>query len=349
MWQLKEPRLQHFNTNLNPQIWSSVLRSMLLPMAEHNINTQKLLAECGIEARDLEHPHGQIPLARYIQFMNRASQETRDMLLGIKLSKSTGPELLGALGFLFLASRNLHEGINAICHYQNLFQESTHLSFEKSGQYYFFRYDIYGLGKLNTRVDVEFSIAFMARLIRLYSNNELSLLKATFRHSPVISTNKYKQLLSMPCEFNQDINGLYMKAQDVRFKGRQFDSDLTQILKDYLDNDLASKSTVTLFSEQVKRVIIDIQGHGIPTAQQIAKRLGTSLPTFYRRLKSEDLSYKKLLDEQHFELANSYLKSTQLSVYQISHLLGYSTSSSFIRAFKSWSGGKSPLAYRRST
>tara|TARA_R110002153_G_scaffold124543_6_gene270986 strand:+ start:4881 stop:5906 length:1026 start_codon:yes stop_codon:yes gene_type:complete len=340
--------LQNYKAKLEPQIWSSVLRSLLFPLAEHGVDTQKLLIECGIDIQELEMTRGQIPLSRYINFMNRASQETDDRLLGIKLSKSTGPELLGALGFLFLSSRNLFEGLNAICHYQNLFQESTHMALEKNGQYYFFRYDIYGLGSLDTRIDIEFSIAFTARLIRLYSNNDVKPLKIEFRHAPSDLTKKYQQLLSVPCDFNQDINGIYIRAEDARFKGRRFDAELTRILENYLDADLASKNAVNLFSDQVKRAIIDTQGQDFPTAELIANRLGVSIPTFYRRLKSEEVSFKAIIDEQYFEFARQYLASTQLNVYQIGHLLGFSTSSSFIRAFKKWSGGKSPLNYRKS-
>lgn len=341
--------MQDLKTKLEPQIWSSVLRSLLLPLAEHSVDTIRLLNECGIDPSELELSHGQIPLSRYITFMNKAAEESDDALLGIKLSKSIGPELLGALGFLFLSSRNLFEGLIAICHYQNLFQESTHLSLEKSGQYYFFRYDIYGLGTLDTRIDVEFSIAFMARIIRLYSNNQVTPLRIIFRHAPPVHTSQYHKLLSVPCDFNEDINGLYIKAEDIRFKGRSFDRDLTRILKDYLDTDLASKNTVLLFSDQVKRAIINTQGQEFPTSLLIANRLGVSLPTFYRRLKSEDVSFKAILDEQHFEFARHYLVGTKLNVYQIGHLLGFSTSSAFIRAFKKWSGGKSPLAYRKTT
>jgi AraC-like DNA-binding protein len=322
---------------------------MLLPLAEHHVDTQKLLIECGIDAQDLEHPRGQIPLSRYISFMNRASKETNDRLLGVKLSKSIGPELLGALGFLFISSRNLFEGLNAICHYQNLFQESTHMSLEKSGQCYFFRYDIYGLGSLDTRIDIELSIAYTARLIRLYSNNDVKPLKIEFRHAPSDQAKIYQQLLSVPCDFNQDINGIYIRAEDARYKGRRFDAELTRILQNYLDTDLASKNVVNLFSDQVKRAIIDTQGQEFPTAQLIANRLGVSIPTFYRRLKSEEMSFKAILDEQYFEFARHYLTDTKLNVYQIGHLLGFSTSSAFIRAFKKWSGGKSPLNYRRST
>ena len=339
--------MQNHKAKLEPQIWSSVLRSLLLPLAEQGVDTPKLLVECGIDVQELEHPNGQVPLSRYISFMNRASQETGDRLLGIRLSKFIGPELLGALGFLFLSSRSLFEGLNAICHYQNLFQESTKMSLEKSGEYYFFRYDLYGLGTLDTRIDIELSIAFTARLIRLYSNNDVKPLKIEFRHAPAQQIKKYQQLLSVPCYFNQDTNGVYIRAEDARFKGRRFDPELTRILKNYLDTDLASKNSVNLFSEQVKRAIIDTQGQEFPTAPLIANRLGLSVATFYRRLKSENVSFKAILDEQYFEFARHYLTDTQLNVYQIAHLLGFSTSSGFIRAFKKWSGGKSPLNYRK--
>ncbi|GAC27277.1 hypothetical protein GPAL_0397 [Glaciecola pallidula DSM 14239 = ACAM 615] len=338
-------RLYNRSDGLEPQIWSSVLRSLQFHLAEHNIDTPHLLHECGIAIDDLEHPHGQIPLNRYLNFLNKAAKEADDPLIGIKLSKSIGPELLGALGFLFLSSRTLYDGLDAICQYQNLFQESTQLSLDRMGSHYILGYQVYGMGNIDTRLDVEFSIAYTARLIRLFSNNQVKSVKMLFRHSPSVSVSHYLRLAGLPCEFNQAVNGVSIKAEDISFKGARFDPDLTQILTDYLDADLASKNQVNSFSDQVRTAIMSEQGQETVTAKLIAHRLGVSIPTFFRRLKLENESFKTMLDNVHYELACKYLSETQLNIYQISHLLGFSSTPSFTRAFKKWTNGITPSAY----
>jgi AraC-like DNA-binding protein len=60
--------------------------------------------------------------------------------------------------------------------------------------------------------------------------------------------------------------------------------------------------------------------------------------TFRRRLDASATSFHELVDECRFEMAREMLLNTSLSVSEISASMGYSRASSFIRAFRRWSG-----------
>ena len=113
------------NQFIEPQQWSSVLRSLKLPLAEYGINVAELLNDCNISTVELEQPHGLISLSHYINFLNRVTDEANDPLLCIKLAKLVGPEFMGAVGFLFWSSATLYDGLSAMCHYQTLYQDFT--------------------------------------------------------------------------------------------------------------------------------------------------------------------------------------------------------------------------------
>jgi AraC-like DNA-binding protein len=49
-------------------------------------------------------------------------------------------------------------------------------------------------------------------------------------------------------------------------------------------------------------------------------------------------SYKEILNATRQALAQHYLKCSEISPPEISFLLGYQDSNSFLRAFKSWTG-----------
>jgi len=66
----------------------------------------------------------------------------------------------------------------------------------------------------------------------------------------------------------------------------------------------------------------------------------------YRRLQERNLTYKGLLNQLRFQLAQRYLADRQLSLSEIALLLGYSEQSAFTRAFKSWCG-QTPLHFRK--
>ncbi|WP_373875756.1 helix-turn-helix transcriptional regulator [Pseudomonas juntendi] len=68
--------------------------------------------------------------------------------------------------------------------------------------------------------------------------------------------------------------------------------------------------------------------------------------TLRRRLIDEDTTFLKLCDEVRYALAREFLREYVLSVEQISARLGYIDPTSFIKAFKRWTG-ETPLSYRK--
>ena len=67
--------------------------------------------------------------------------------------------------------------------------------------------------------------------------------------------------------------------------------------------------------------------------------------TLQRRLRQEPSSYQDILNTTRKELAQYYLKRSQISQSEISYLLGYQDGNSFMRAFRAWTG-TTPGDYR---
>mgnify|MGYP001823516322 FL=1 len=101
-------------------------------------------------------------------------------------------------------------------------------------------------------------------------------------------------------------------------------------------------------SDQVRHVLLGNRVKAPVTADKMARYLGISAATLYRRLKAEGLTYGKIHDDVHFEIAKDYLADSALSVTQIAHIIGFSESASFTRAFARWSSGLTPSEYRKS-
>ena len=87
---------------------------------------------------------------------------------------------------------------------------------------------------------------------------------------------------------------------------------------------------------RVKSVIIENLPSGNLTDEGVAEVLHMSHRTLQRKLAAKDTSFRKLLKEIRRELAESYLADGNLSIIEISYLLGFSENSSFSRAFKLW-------------
>ena len=96
---------------------------------------------------------------------------------------------------------------------------------------------------------------------------------------------------------------------------------------------------------QVEAKLLEQLPSGHTSQESIAKALHLSSRSLQRKLKEEGTTYKQLLEDTRRELAAQYVKESELSVGEITFLLGFSEPANFSRAFKRWTG-VSPSAYR---
>jgi AraC-like DNA-binding protein len=330
-----------------PRIWSSVLRGLQLPMTEQNLDFAALLDDCGITEDDLQAVHGKIPLKSYLRVMEHAAATADDPLLGIRLARSCGPETLGAVGFLFLSSRTLAEAIADFCAYLNLLQDTTDFQFTHDRRHIAFHYQMYGVPDMDCRQDVEFSIALTSRMIRIFGGADVDIEAVAFRHSPSAPVAEYERLLKTEARFNQESNSVIVPGSMARISSHAFDPGLSGILKDFLDAELLRRDRIHTLADRVRHVLLGNRIKAPVTAAKMARYLGISAATLYRKLKAEGTTFGEIQDDVHFEIAKNYLSESALSVTQIAHILGFAESASFTRAFARWSGGLTPTSFRK--
>ena len=70
----------------------------------------------------------------------------------------------------------------------------------------------------------------------------------------------------------------------------------------------------------------------------LAKQMGLSRQTLFRKLKAEETTFEKVLDELRHALALHYLSGKKVSVNETAYLVGFSDPAAFSRAFKRWTG-----------
>jgi AraC-like DNA-binding protein len=79
--------------------------------------------------------------------------------------------------------------------------------------------------------------------------------------------------------------------------------------------------------------------------ESVARELGCSRQTLYRRLKADGVTFEQLLDGLRRRLALRFVREQGLSVKEAAWRLGFSEPAAFSRAFKRWTG-KTPRAMR---
>jgi AraC-like DNA-binding protein len=98
------------------------------------------------------------------------------------------------------------------------------------------------------------------------------------------------------------------------------------------------------FRRQVEAAVEPLLASGDANIDRVARELGLSRQTIYRRLKGEGVTFEQLLDELRHRLALKLLRDQHMPVKQAAWRLGFSDPAAFSRAFKRWTGTAPSLA-----
>ena len=91
------------------------------------------------------------------------------------------------------------------------------------------------------------------------------------------------------------------------------------------------------FRAEVERRLEPLLASGEVGIERVARDLGYSRQTLYRKLKGEGITYEQVLDRLRRQLALRFLHEG-LSVKDAAYRLGFSDPAAFSRAFKRWTG-----------
>lgn len=140
----------------------------------------------------------------------------------------------------------------------------------------------------------------------------------------------------------------------LRLVFRREDADLPLIsrspsmweaMEPQLQKELAEREGPLTMTARVMRVLREGIAGSCTTAEDVARRLNTSKRSLQRRLTEEGSTFQSLLNAVRADQASKYLSDSDLSIAEISHLLGFQETSSFFRAFHGWTG-ETPGDYR---
>jgi len=91
-------------------------------------------------------------------------------------------------------------------------------------------------------------------------------------------------------------------------------------------------------AQRVRAVLVESVPAGDSSIETVCQRLRTSPRTLQRQLHAEDTTFLAVLARTREDLARHYLAEGVLPTVEIAYLLGYSDTTAFHRAFRSWTG-----------
>ena len=101
---------------------------------------------------------------------------------------------------------------------------------------------------------------------------------------------------------------------------------------------LGCRPRLSRFRSDVEAQIERGLASGTARIGPVARELGYSRQTLYRRLKAEGVTFEELCDRARRRLAIRFVRDEGLPLKEAAYRLGFSDPSAFSRAFKRWTG-----------
>jgi AraC-like DNA-binding protein len=146
----------------------------------------------------------------------------------------------------------------------------------------------------------------------------------------------YQRLGRCPVRFGQNQTGLLLRASNLDYPLPEANSDLHRRARAALVSSLdISRGEL---SGRVRHLLRPLLLTGQASMENVADRIGIHSRTMRRQLRREGTTFELIKDEVRYAAARELLLLGALSITDIAVTLDYATASSFVHAFRRWSG-----------
>ena len=260
---------------------------------------------------------------------------SRDPQLALRIAAATPSGAFGIVEYVCRSSPTLGAALRQWVRYLNLLDDAVTVGLVVEGDRAYLRVE--RESEAPAPASHELCWALVARQARELSAAPFRLTSVELTHRVPGNIAAYRAWFDAPVVFGAERTQLVMPAAALDASLVSSDPKLLAILTRAADELGRKVSTDPTLTAQIKRVLREALRSDEATIDSVASKLGLTGRSLQRRLKDEGTAFQTVREEVRRELAQRYLDD-DLSIAEISFLLGFSEPSAFFRAFKRWTG-----------
>lgn len=331
------------NTDL---IRASSAQWLIKQLGEMGVGASGLMDGAELEDGWLDKEEAFISYPTYRRIITNALDITKDGAIGLKLGQKVNLAVFGAFGYALMSSKTLKDAAGVYLKYQDLPGQLTRIGMEHDGPQRVIRFDpLY---------------PFKGRML-VYAMEEV--LSTTY-HGMVFLTNQkvdpaeiclsypapehawlYREMFRCPVRFMATENSMRLNARVFDLPVCTANQGVYEYCTRFCEMMLGGLEKSDRLIDRIRSITLTSPGRFLKTGEMAAE-LGISPRSLNRRLQERGTSYRKIINEVRRDLSMRYLERTNLSMDQISDLVGFSETTAFRRAFKGWTG-RNASQYRK--
>lgn len=268
----------------------------------------------------------------------RTGREDLGLLLGAKLSSA----VLGPLSRVVCAAPTLGEALTDLSSFQDRNTSAATTYLRRRTDDIFFGYGVHDPDQAVSAVTQDLVLATLNRIVSELTRGAVRpreyLSMRPLPHHPARWS-----VLEADVRFGESETGFYLSLEDLAFPLPTADSrSRAQALDKFLSQPALLSAEWTHRSRRALRSLL-IEGRS--SMPEVARHLGVGSRTLRRMLAREDTTFEAVRDAVRLAIARDLLSMSTLSVGDLALTLNFANPTTFIKAFRRWTG-ETPAAWR---
>ena len=317
-----------------------------LPLLEQfrrsGVPADRILADRGLTEESLAHPSARVPLDTVAHLLADVRAHIGGADLGLLIGNSLRVTSFGSVGFAALSAPTLGHALHVATRFGaaagtpvrvwlNLEGETAALILEEQTD----------LGAARNTLLVALAIGLWRIGCQLAARELPAVADFAFADTrPALHS-----VLPLETRFRQPRNQLVFDRSALALPIATAHPAAHALALAQCARALSETSPHDGFVGRVRALIPDDDGK-VRSQNEVSTALGLSARSLKRRLAVQGVKFSELTRQHQREIAETLLRSSDLTIEQIADRLGFSTVSNFVRAFRRWAG-HTPASFRR--
>ncbi|MFL6228935.1 MAG: AraC family transcriptional regulator [Pyrinomonadaceae bacterium] len=332
----------------NPTIAAGYPKALLDFAVSRGADRQTLAARSQLRPEDLNDQDHRIPLANYLALMKAGIELTGEPALALLFGEAVMLPDISIVGLIGMTVETVEEGQRQLNRYARLTLDeddgktSDHLELTHEGDKVWLKAT--SEAYVNHPLLTESGFARSVCGVRAMARTTLGITnwpypKAIhFTHAEPSYRAEYDRIFGVPLVFGSHMNALLMDEAFLSIRRPPTNRYVFGLLSARAEALLKSLENSKSTRGRVESLLLPVLHTGEASVEMIARKLGVSRQTLFRKLKAEGVTFEQVLDGLRHRMALDYLSGRKVSVNETAYLVGFSDPASFSRAFKRWTG-----------
>jgi AraC-like DNA-binding protein len=309
---------------------------MELFLERQGVAYSDVLRAAHVSPDTLQSDHSEVPLDKIVAVLDAAALATSSPCLGAQWAEAFNPGETGAYGYLLRNAASVRDALNVIVRYLSLVIHPVAIAVKNDGAITTLTWRL--VPRIQSRATQYLLFATGATVARLRTaaGGCWDPVHVELACPELPCKALLHRVLGPSISFAAKETRLFIATNTLDHRNASADPRLFSLLQDLGERMLRERCTEQGYPHVIKKIISHRLGHGEVTLETVAFEDGTSPRTLQARLATEGTSFEDLLQTTRRQMAEDYLRDTDLPLSEIALLLGFSELSAFSRACHRW-------------